>query len=250
MAWIIWLKKLVLPPGGPLLLAFVCAVLLANGAAEWAAAGLLVALAGLYLAASPFFGCALLRSLERYAPVDVDTLAGCDAGRTAIVVLDAGRVPDAREYGADSVKPQTLERLRYAAWLHRRSGLPILASGDGAGPLMAEVLADSFRVDTRWVESTSRNTQENADRAAALLRRDGFEHALVVSHHWHLPRAMCAFERTGLRVTPAPMGFSVLERWERRGLAIVPSVRGLELGYVAIHELIGRAWYRLRYGRG
>ena len=47
----------------------------------------------------------------------------------AIVVLGSSTYFNAPEYGGDTVSRLGLERIRYAAWLHRLSGKPILATG-------------------------------------------------------------------------------------------------------------------------
>ncbi len=48
---------------------------------------------------------------------------------TWLVALGGGTYPEAPEYGGDTVSTGSLERLRYAALLYRRSGKPILVSG-------------------------------------------------------------------------------------------------------------------------
>src|SRR5258708_33259730 len=47
----------------------------------------------------------------------------------AVVILGAGSYAAAPEYRSDTVGPNTLERVRWGARLHRLSGLPMLVSG-------------------------------------------------------------------------------------------------------------------------
>ena len=244
--WSRYLKKVFLPPAGPLLVAVAGWVLYALGVERLglslAAAGLLV----LYLAGMPLCARRLLRSLDRFPPVDTTSPEARAAG--AIVILDAGRQVAPPERGGDSVSPRTLERLAAGASIHRHLGLPVLVSGDGARELMAEVLDQSFGVPVRWVERDSRNTRENALFSARRLRQAGIDHVVLVTHFWHMPRAVAAFRRAGLAVTPAPTGFVDRLRSESGCMALIPTARGLLSTYLALHEWIGIHWYRIRPG--
>jgi uncharacterized SAM-binding protein YcdF (DUF218 family) len=171
----------------------------------------------------------------------------------AIVVLGGGRYAGAPEYGADTVNDYTLERLRYTARLAKETGLPVLVSGghpfsDDApeAELMRDTLEKDFDVKVRWLEDRSNNTLENARNSADILRDAGVRRIFLVTHAWHMPRAMWAFSTTGINATAAPMGFTTFTSMERNFLGYLPSARGLELGNLALHERIGLFWYRSR----
>ncbi len=241
-------KELILPPAGPLLVAAAGGALLFT---PWAGLGRMVVTAGLVAAyglATPALGIFLLRRLEsRHPPLDPATLPE-EVG--AIVILDAGGTRGAREWARDggaAPNAQTPERLRYGAYLHRENGLPLLVSGDGAGALMALALERDFGVAVRFVEPHSRHTQENADHSAGLLGPAGISGIVLVTHAWHLPRAFAAFRRRGFEVVPAPLGFTARQRGERALFALLPSPSGVSASYWACHELLGLAFYRLRY---
>ena len=107
-------------------------------------------------------------------------------------------------------------------------------------------MTTDFRVPVRWVEDASRNTYENAQFSAAILRRANIRTSYLVTHGWHMPRARKAFEGTGLNVVPVPAGFP------RMGSGIVPSdlipgTRALAKSAYALHELIGGLWYSIAY---
>lgn len=239
-------KRLILPPAGPLLLAAIGAILLSTPFVDTGAIFVATGIGAAWILATPACGLFLLRRLDRHPPLD-PAAAPADA---AIVVLDGGRSPGAREWARDGCaapKAQTLERLRYGAELQRRTGLPILVSGDGAGDLMARCLERDFGVPCRFSETRSRNTQENADLSAPLLRQAGIARILLVTHFWHMPRAAAAFRRAGLEVIPAPMGFAGRERENVSVFAFLPSPAGVVASYWALHELVGLLFYRLRY---
>lgn len=181
------------------------------------------------------------------------------SGAQAIVVLAAGQLREAPEYGRRDIPDYIgLARLRYAAHLQRRTGLPILVSGGTAGDrggsepgysfgdAMATALREDFGVPVQWIEGRSRDTSQNAAFSAALLREQGVRRILLVTHAMHMARARAAFQRAGLEVVDAPtMFFS----GQTRGLhSWVPSVEGMRRSWYGIYELIGIVWYRLRGG--
>lgn len=239
-------KRLILPPAGPLLLAAAGLLLFPTRLVTLGAASTAFGIVCAWILATPACGLFLLRRLERHPPLDLATVPP----NGAIVILDGGRSPGAREWSRDGFaapKPQTLERLRYGAELQRVTGLPVLVSGDGAGELMVRSLERDFGVPCRFAETRSRNTQENASFSAAILLPAGFRRIVLVTHFWHLPRAAAAFRREGFEVIPAPMGFAGRERADRSFFAWLPSPAGVVASYWALHEAIGLLFYRLRY---
>lgn len=169
----------------------------------------------------------------------------------AIIVLGA-EVIRARDE-ALGVRPGllTLDRLRTAAELQRRTGLPILVSGgttQANTPPVADVmqrsLTEDFLTPARWVEPKSADTWENARFSAAILRSEGITSVYVVTHAWHMRRAVLAFAATGLTVTAAPTS-----RDNPLGPNLgdfLPRASGWQTGYYALHEWIGYAYYWLR----
>ena len=192
-------------------------------------------------------------TLPQYPPV---TLSQLKAGQVqAIVVLGGGIYPQAPEYGTAQPGPATLARLRYAIWLSRQSGLPVAfsggsgwAAGTAATSTEAEVAARVAQQDygftLRWLESQSRDTAENAQLIAPLLKRDGIARIALVTEALHMPRAMAEFERTGLSITPAPTGFVLLTKSGL--LQWLPSLEGIHGSTRVIHEVLGLAAVKLR----
>ena len=189
--------------------------------------GLSIVALVLYLCSTPFF-------IYRY-PALHDTDLQLKSAH-AIVVLGQGRYRSAVEYeGKDTVSVGSLARIRYAAWLHRKTGLPILTTGgkpNGAkiseALLMSEVLQKEFGVPVRWLEEESLNTWENALFSAQILRKERITTIFLVTHGIHMARAVWSFERSGLQVIPAPTLISA----------------GMD---EVVHEYFGLLWYYLRY---
>lgn len=233
-----------LPPG--ILIAFMTAGLLLHRTRRRPGLYLFTAgLAGLYVLSMPLTAGFLLTGWERQA-------AGAPAGRAAaIVVLGGGKTHRSPEYGGDSVLGATLVRLRFAAYLHRRTGHPILVSGgspegspQSEAELMQQVLQREFGVPVRWIESGSANTLENARLSRRTLSAEGIDAIHLVTHAWHMPRARLAFETAGFRVIPAATGYTT--RYRLTVLDFLPDARALRDSALFFHEAIGIVWYRLR----
>lgn len=191
-----------------------------------------------------------LAPLERKS-VALDLAADTDAG--AIVVLSGGRIARAMEYGGHDIPAHVaMTRVRYAARLHRATGVPILLTGgtpDGSSEseaaVMARMLRDDYGIVANWLEERSNNTAQNAQFSAALLKPAGVHRILLVTDAIHMPRSREVFERTGLDVVPAPTAF--LSSGELRANDFVPGGGGMWRTHYALHEWIGMLWYRLRY---
>lgn len=205
-----------------------------------------LSLGGLWLLSTPILSDALLDSLKP-APV---ALTGKEAD--AIVILAGGRNKSSLEYGGDTLNRFSLERLRYGAKLARALHKPVLVTGgapDGGalseGEILRAALQDEFGVHAKWVETHSLNTRENARFSAALLARDGIRRIYLVTHAWHLKRAVPEFQAAGLEVVPAGTGYFL--DTETTPLDYLPNGKALERSYFALHEWIGLAWYRIRH---
>ena len=232
---ILWRRGL----GWLLLMLSVAAVWLTASTAvgEWMQRGL--------LAPPPPLAAARLAELKRASLADKNSVA--------VVVLGGGRESRSPEYGVASLSPLALERLRYGVWLGRETGAPMGFSG-GLGhaaeqpgateaEVAAQVAAREFQRPLRWTESRSRDTRENAQFTTSLLGGQGIRQLVVVTHGWHMPRALRAFEqaareqRCGWEVVPAPMGLA--QRVERPVLRWMPSSEGFLLVRAVVREQIG-----------
>ena len=208
---------------------------------------ILASAAALYALSTPWMGGVLLKSLEISAPVSPEMLETADA----IVILGGGRRVGAAEHGGDTLNWISLERLRYAARLHRVSGLPLLVTGGkpgggnlAEGDIMRAILRDEYGIEPRWVEDTALTTWDNARNAAGLLKTAGVRRIALVTHAWHLRRAVPLFQTQGLEVVPAGIQFSstVLDSV----LDVIPTPVGLRDSTFALHEWMGILWYKLR----
>lgn len=246
MSWsdVSWVKSLILPPG----LLF---VVLAVGLGWRGRAGRLLssaAILGLVALSMPYTSRSLSDRLEALIP-PADPVAPASQ---AIIVLAGDYRSFAPEYGEASVGAATLVRLHHAAWLQRRTGLPLLVSGGGTPPEfrpglaegMKIVLERDFQVPVQWVEGGSRNTLENALESRRILAGLGIDAIRLVTHAQHMPRAVQAFRAAGFTVVPAPTGGQ--GPWRSMTASdLLPDARAFERACAALHELLGIAWYDL-----
>ncbi|MDO8989454.1 MAG: YdcF family protein [Sideroxyarcus sp.] len=202
----------------------------------------------LWLLSTPFVAETLLQRLEG-APYAVDTKK---LPADAIVVLGGGTYFHAPEYGGDTVSGKTLERLRFAAKLQRESGKPVLVTGGkpagndlSEAEQMKRVLEQELNVPVQWAEGESDNTLENARLSRKLIDQAGIKRVYLVTHAWHMPRSVLAFQAAGVQVVPAPTGYTT--RFKTDLLAFVPDSLALNDSSVFMHELIGMLWYKLKF---
>ena len=241
-----FLEQLAIPP-------FSFVVLIAIGLlmrGRWARAGRRLswaALALLVVFGTPVVSYSLLMGLES----GFSQTPPADHPPQAIVVLGAETIRAHQERLGIRPGLLTLDRLRTAAMLHRRTGLPILVTGGVTAPgspavglVMAESLRDDFQTPAKWIEDKSYDTWENARLSADILLPEGITSVYVVTHAWHMRRAMLSFAGSGLIATAAPtslddpIGPKLNDFLPRAGL--------WQTGYFAMHEWIGYAWYKMR----
>lgn len=172
----------------------------------------------------------------------------------AIVILGGGT----SRWGAASahqerLRSATLQRVVEGARIARATALPVLVSGGvprgnlrSEAQIMSEVLHQGFGVSVRWLEDRSRDTAENAVMSAEVLKAQGLDRVILVTHAYHMPRARRAFEATGLEVIEAPHDFLGRSAWPSRWRDFVPEAGEAERIRRCLHEVLGMAWYAIR----
>lgn len=167
----------------------------------------------------------------------------------AIVVLGGGFNRGQAEFGGSSAASSTLERIRYAAYLHQKTHLPIQVSGGGwpgdepIAQVMKRELETLFQTPVRWMLSEPLTTAEEAAYSRDLLAREGVSTILLVTNTVHMKRAKMTFERAGFHVIAAP---TVMPDYPPNFLKYIPRADALKDSASVLHEWIGIVWYRLK----
>jgi uncharacterized SAM-binding protein YcdF (DUF218 family) len=246
------LSSLVLPPV-PFILLILVGVWILKRRPGRAWSFLLIGLLGLWFGSTTLLGWPLMQTLLQPPPaLSAGALAelkgAAAAQRTAIVVLGAGRDLFAPEYNVSNLNAMAMERLRYGIWLSRATNLPVafsggIAHGQKPGSTEAEIAgriaAGEFGRPLRWLETQSRDTSESAQYSVTLLAGQGIERIVLVTHGFHMKRAVANFQRAAGRngvavsIVPAPMGLA------NRSGGWLPSVEGFVQVRMALHEWLG-----------
>ena len=180
-----------------------------------------------------------------------------DKDIAAIVILGGGVRRDALElpqYQYHDVPEAAMARLRMGARLSKITHLPILVTGGvkdrknpdelTEGDVMAMVLETELGVKVKWIESQANTTQENATLSAIILKESQIQKVYLVTQYWHMPRAKVIFEQQMLQIIPVGIGYN--KEYSFDPLDLLPNNKNQSREIW--HELIGKAWYRLRFG--
>lgn len=239
---------LLLPPGGPLLLALLGLLLLRLG---WRSGGRF-ALLGLLLAWTLTLE-GVVEPLGRLyiGPVAAPQVQGWAGREDALVlVLGAGVYRSSHVGGAYELHYRTAERLRRGLWWSKRLNLPLAFSG-GVGtkaetdqPSEASVAVATLKTlglpPLRWAEGESADTRGNAKHSAAELRRRGTRKVLLVTDDLHMPRALKHFRQSApdVEFIAAPLARAAGDDW--RWQDYLPSQRGAQRASYLAYELAAR----------
>lgn len=200
----------------------------------------------------------LLRPLEdTYPPLPADASLsnrGIPDDAEAIVVLGGGTVQGSPEAGSghDTLDTDALKRAVYAFSLRDRfpgpyilSGGKVFDYGQEAEAVTAAGLCISLGLSPERLilETTSRNTWENAKEVAKL----GYKQVIVVTSAYHIPRSVFCFERNGMSIVPAPTDYKCERGRKYDFFSFMPSMDSLYGTYLALHEYIGLFYYRSVY---
>lgn len=166
-----------------------------------------LSLLSLLLLSTDYIASILEMSIQEHPPLVLADLPREQS--LTIVVAGASHHDRADEYGYSTPTSVSLVRLHYAATLHRLTGFPVVFTGGLMGQdIHSEVLArsfsDEFKIDARWTETKSRSTDENAKYTAKILLPLGRKSILLVTHSYHMKRAVKSFRNAGFTVIPAP----------------------------------------------
>jgi len=173
--------------------------------------------------------------------------------RTRVLVLGGGIHQWTAEREGPDLKLGTLERLRHGVRLARRcdwplgftGGLPTQPRPDDVpeSQVAALVAREEFGLPLSLTESAARDTRENARLSLPLLREQGIERLVLVTHAEHMPRSLRAFEAAAqaahypLILLPAPVGGRTLQDLSPYDWA--PSEAGYRRTRYVFYEILG-----------
>ena len=240
---------MILPPAGPLLLAFLGALWVRRRLGRW--------LLGLGLALAWALSIDAVVEPLTWAwarvPPNAEVQRSLNEWRrqpdTVVLVLGGGLARGMHADGGYDLKPETAARLRRGLWWSRQLGLPLAFTG-GRSPLTqpdqpteaamaGRVAQEEWGQALAWAEAESVNTRGNAELTARLLAERGIRRVVLVTHGQHMPRALRAFRAAspGVEFRPAPLmrdlqAPKLLQNY-------LPSTTGVERGRYLVYEVMG-----------
>lgn len=251
--------ELLMPPGIWVVLAVLAAIFLGKKVL-WQKGVIFFALAMVWVSSTSIFSNGLIDISNFFMQwpqaLHLQDLKKSTATPGAIVILGGGRrrgAAESAQYHFQDLSKQSLERIRYGAQLAKQTGLPILVSGgqpdrildtdQAEAWVMSRVLDQEFSLKVTWTDEHSATTQENALNSARILKAHGITQIYLVTHFWHMPRAVKIFEQYGLTVVPAPHGYETSPQWQPLDFYPQQLSKTREIW----HEILGMIWYRIRY---
>ncbi|MGC1178198.1 MAG: YdcF family protein [Methyloceanibacter sp.] len=210
-----------------------------------------LALVALWIAATPVCANWLnLRLESQFPPVSVEMLPQSDV----VIVLGGALgqpLPPRVELGGPT------SRIMEALRIYRAGKAPLIVISGGNLPWQATVVPESQLIADLLVElgaprsalileTGSRNTRENAVNTAAIFKEHGWRTGLLVTSGTHMPRALAAFQKLGLDVTPAATDIHARPLQFVSLLDLLPDAGALAGTTLAVKEMMGLCIYRLR----
>jgi len=196
----------------------------------------------------------LIRQLQdKYKPLQLNNII--KISQCAIIVLGGGHKMASIPQKKYILSHATKARLRYAVRLYDETNLPIITSGGklnihspSEAKLMRKNIQAHHPIPIIWEENHSNNTKEESQFMVSILKKHHIKVAYLVTHAWHMPRAMYsfnyAFRNTKIKIIAAPMGYTSLES-NRKLFNYLPTSKALEISNTAMHEYIGLLAYYL-----
>ncbi|VAX39048.1 hypothetical protein MNBD_PLANCTO02-124 [hydrothermal vent metagenome] len=207
-----------------------------------------------YLLSIPLVSQGLSSTLESQNPQETPLPENVDS----IIVLGAGVTPSVSIEGKvkTTLSFHSWVRCQHALELFRRydqpdlilCGAKILSETPGTGE--AETMRD-YLIEQRvppekiYLENKSRNTFENIKNAAELVKKQKYQQVLLVTHAYHLPRALLCCRKQKLTVSASGCDYRQKQHWRPWYTDVIATLGDFSQSQSVIHEWIGITWYRL-----
>lgn len=154
--------------------------------------------------------------------------------------------------GGPKINETVYSRLELGADLHKNTQIPILVTEGkifknkpSGAEFMKKILEKNFNVSVKWVEDKALDTYQNALFSYNLLNKPD-KKIILVTDASHIDRAEKIFKKVGFKVEPAPSLF-ITEIFPKEMSYWVPNGRGYRGVAYALHEFVGRLYYKIMY---
>lgn len=211
---------------------------------KWKKLGYLSTFVGitiLYLFSIPYTSYKLQASLTMENTLTIDDYKSAQA----IILLGNGLRGSQELFGKLTAGGTALERMRYAAFLQKETGLPLLITGNSPSnvseaAIMKKELEQFFYIPTQWLEEKATTTAENAKFSKNILAKEGINKVILVTNQWHMQRAKLLFEKEGFDVLPANVGEGEIpNNYKFNAFYFTPQSNALHNNMLVIREWLG-----------
>ncbi len=215
-----------------------------------AAAALSLALLILFLTLYTTLGSVLLQTLEARFPRP----ASDPAQLSCMIVLGGAFETEVtttrRGMDLNQAADRFVEALRLA--IRYPQAKILVSGGDGSlsgayeGDAAASIrFFEAFGIprDRLIVETTSRNTDENAQNSRDLLASSGLGQCLLITSAFHMPRSVGLFRKAGVDVAPWPVDYRTAGNLSFALDFTQPTLNAQQMS-TAVREWVGLAAYR------
>jgi len=247
------LPLLVLPVGIVMLSLFFALVLVWMRRRRASVGFLFFGLLVLWISSMPITAATLYGRLEQpYPPIPTVDIPASDC-----VVVLGGAVGPALSPRVDIELNEAVDRVYKTAQLYRDGKAQAVLVAAGNQPWNTSEQSEAELIQTLLVEwgvpagsisldEASRNTRENAINAKKMLDQLGCESPLLVTSAAHMPRAVAAFEKVGVRVFPVSTDVGVVDGGVYTVFDFLPQAGALVMTTEAMREWIGRRFYEFK----
>jgi uncharacterized SAM-binding protein YcdF (DUF218 family) len=239
-----------MPLGAVIFLLLLALFFLRRGKQRTSAVFLVLGLAVLWTASTPFVAAQLLRQVEsRYPAVAMEQVP-----RGGCVIVLGGAVGAPIPPRVDIDMSEAIDRVYQTAALYRAGKAPVVIVTGGNQPWSESKTAEADLIrdllvewgvprDAIFLEGSSRNTRENALYSKNILNAISCNNPLLVTSAAHMPRAVAAFSRVGVTVTPVSTDVRAVGLSLPGVMDFIPSADALATTSEVIREWIGQKVY-------
>lgn len=252
----VWLSKtadvLLSPLGWAIILALAAGLvsLLAPSRRRLAATLALVSAALLYVFSTAAASNACMRLAERSA-----VRTASESGRYEAVILLGGMVDEpVRLTHGQMAYTEANERLLQAfAMLREDRAQYVLIAAGMINPSHTQSEAETLgRQLEQWgidrgrivLETSSRNTRENALNSASIIAKYGWTKLVLITSAFHMKRALGCFHQVGVHPDAWPVDYRS-NHTPVFDTSLLPRSDALDLSAIALREMAGRLVYQL-----
>ena len=97
------------------------------------------------------------------------------------------------------------------------------------------------------LENSSRNTMENAQNTATLIKNDIFKKSLLITSSQHMRRAKFCFNQNNFNIDCYPIDCTSTDIILSYDYLFIPNINALDKWESIIHEFIGYIVYRIKF---